>query len=110
MASPFKTDWANIHISVPVEHDRFLTRLAELLGMSKNATYCLTLRMGGPLLHAHAKALRASVRGAVALIQHATPATTAEIPGPAELKRLGAMSAAYERTREARRKARRTRR
>ena len=85
-SSPLKTEWKNVHVTLPAPQVEFLERLAEILGISKNAIYQLALRMGAPLVHAHTENMRGRLKREIeAISKHPdnTPVETREISGAA---------------------------
>jgi pimeloyl-ACP methyl ester carboxylesterase len=97
-------------MAIPQHHADYLHEIADLLGISRNAVYTLTLRMGGPLLAHHANSIKESVRRACGV---STPVSTegahppgemTKTAGVAELSALVAQDAAHERRKRTRRR------
>lgn len=99
-SSPLKTDWKNVHVTLPAQQVALFEQMAELLGVSKNAIYQLALRMGGPLVHAHAENMRVRLKSELRGIMEQfprTPVEMEEIHGATGKVRLPAKSAPHER-------------
>lgn len=49
----FKTEFANLPVSIPEPWKKFFDRIAANLGVSRNTAVCLALKLGGPMLQTH---------------------------------------------------------
>lgn len=83
----FKKETAPIPMHVPVEWLPFMGRMAKELGTSRNSVGCMMMKLGGPMLQAHADALRASLdRNCKAIASGAASVShflhSAQFPGP----------------------------
>jgi len=55
---PVKKEYLNFPASVPVGWARDMESHAETLGISRNAAFCLAVKMGAPILSAHVRTMR----------------------------------------------------
>lgn len=105
MKPDLKTAWKNLPLSIPVPQADFFDETARLLGISRNAVLCLALRIGGPLLAAHAKSIRRTVFQAYEGIS-ITVGKSSEIVGAAQVIPLEAITAPHERRKRTRNRGR----
>lgn len=105
MKPDLKTAWKNLPLSLPEHQASFFDELARLLGISRNAVLCLTLRIGGPLLAAHAKNIRRTVFQAYEGIS-ITVGKSSEMLGAPQTIPLEAITAPNERRKPARKSRR----
>jgi hypothetical protein len=105
MKPDLKTAWKNLPLSIPVPQADFFDELARLLGISRNAVLCLTLRIGGPIIFTHAQNIRRSVYESCEAIS-ITLGKSSENVGAAQTIPLEAITAPNERRKSARKSRR----
>lgn len=57
-----KTEYCNLPISVPKEWKADIQEKARRLGISRNAAFCLIVRMGAPLVESHLQLMEKSLK------------------------------------------------
>lgn len=62
-----KTQYINVSLSIPQDWRDYFDKQAHLLGIGRNATLCMALKFGAPMLEAMLKAGKDSLERAVAV-------------------------------------------
>jgi len=57
-----KVPYVNIPVSVPEDWRDFFDDQARFLGISRNAAFCLAMKLGAPILEKYGEAMRREVR------------------------------------------------